>query len=248
MATKTATILYGQYCPLAMASELLCNRWTMLVIRELLDGSATFNDIGRGVPMMSRTLLSQRLQELEAAGVIVRRAARRGVRGSYHLTTAGQALGAVVKSIACWGQEWIDVEPSVQQIDVRFLMWDMRRTVLPLPDMPARFTVRFFFPDAEQALQLHWLVFDNGEVDMCHYDPGHQVDVEIEADLRTMTMVWMGWEDFAEARRSDRLRITGEAKFVRRAKEWLGLSKLAAIPKQPAELRVFRGAQAILAG
>jgi hypothetical protein len=170
------------------------------------------------------------------------------VRGSYHLTRAGQALGAVVKSIACWGQEWIDVEPSVQKIDARFLMWDMRRNVVPLPDMPVPFTVRFFFPDAEEALQLHWLVFENGAVDLCYFDPGHPVDVEIEAELRTMTMVWMGWEDFAAARRSDRLRIAGDGRFVRCAKECLGLSKLAAIPKQPASLRVFRRPQASLAG
>lgn len=248
MMAKAEASAYGQYCPLAMASELLCNRWTLLVIRELLDGSTTFNDIGRGVPTMSRTLLSQRLQELEAAGVIVHRAARRGGRGSYHLTKAGQALGAVVKSIACWGQEWIDVEPSVQKIDARFLMWDMRRNVVPLPEMPGRFTVRFFFPDAEEALQQHWLVFEAGEVDPCYFDPGHPVDVEIEAELATMTKVWMGWEDFAAARRSDRLRIAGEARFVKRAKEWLGLSKLAAIPKQPASLRVFRRPQVSMAG
>jgi DNA-binding HxlR family transcriptional regulator len=247
MTAKTQH-LYGQYCPLAMASELLCNRWTMLVIRELLDGSTTFNDIGRGVPMMSRTLLSQRLQELEAAGVVLRRSARRGVRGSYQLTRAGEALAAVVKSIACWGQEWIDVEPALQQIDVRFLMWDIRRNVVPLPDMPVQFTVRFFFTDAGEALQQHWLVFENGAIDFCCFDPGHRVDVEIEADLRTMTRVWMGWEDFAQARRDQRLRIRGDGRLVKRAKEWLGLSKLAAIPKQPAELRVFRRPQATLAG
>lgn len=246
MTAKAKPSLYGQYCPLAMASELLCNRWTMLVIRELLDGSTSFNDIGRGVPTMSRTLLSQRLQELEAAGVIARRAARRGVRGSYHLTRAGQALGEVVKSIACWGQEWVDVEPSVQRIDVRFLMWDMHRNVVPLPEMPGRFTVRFFFPDAEESLQQHWLVFEAGEVDLCYFDPGHPVDVEIEAELATMTKVWMGWEDFAEARRQDRLRISGDRTFVRRAREWLGLSKLAAIAKQPPALRVFRRPQASL--
>lgn len=122
MKAKSAS-LYGQYCPLAMASELLGNRWTMLIIRELLDGSTTFNDIGRGVPTMSRNLLSRRLKELEAAGTVSCRSARRGHKGSYRLTAAGEALGAVVKSMAIWGQEWIDVEPSVQQIDARFLTY-----------------------------------------------------------------------------------------------------------------------------
>jgi DNA-binding HxlR family transcriptional regulator len=239
MTTKSES-LYGQYCPLAMASELLCNRWTMLIIRELLDGSTTFNDIGRGVPAMSRNLLSHRLKELEAAGILSCQSARRGVKGSYRLTPAGEALGTVVKSMAIWGQEWIDVEASVQQIDARFLMWDIRRNVKPLSDFPRRFTVHFFFPDAEQALREHWLVFENNEVDLCYRDPGHQVDVEIETDLRTMTMVWMGWEDFTKARCEARIQIRGPRKFVSRAKEWLGLSKLAGIRKQPEALRVFR--------
>ena len=142
--------------------------------------------------------------------------------------------------MATWGQEWIDVEPSVRDIDARFLMWDIRRNVNPLPDLPRRFTVRFFFPDAEKALREHWLVLENKKVDLCHFDPGHQVDVEIEADLRTMTMIWMGWEDFAKAQHDQRLHIRGDRRFVKRAKEWLGLSKLAGLAKQPEELRVFR--------
>jgi DNA-binding HxlR family transcriptional regulator len=217
----------------------------MLIVRELLDGSTTFNDISRGVPTMSRNLLSLRLKELEAAGTLSCQSARRGVKGSYRLTPAGEALGVVVKSIASWGQEWIDVEPSVHEIDVRLLMWDIRRNVKPLPDLPSRFTVRFFYPDAKQALREHWLVFENNEVELCHFDPGHQVDVEIEADLRTMTMVWMGWEDLAEAQLHRRLYIRGDPKFVKRAKEWLGLSKLSGIRKQPEELRVFRATKRV---
>ena len=240
MTAKSESV-YGQHCPLAMASELLCNRWTMLIIRELLDGSTTFNDISRGVPTMSRNLLSRRLKDLEAAGTVSCRSARhRGLEGSYRLTPAGEALGTVVKSMAIWGQQWIDVEPSVRHVDVRFLMWDIRRNVNTLPDLPDRFTVRFVFPDAEEALREHWLVFENNEVDLCHLDPGHQIDVEIETDLRTMTMIWMGWEELAKAQADKRLQIRGDRRFVKRAKEWLGLSKLAGIPKQPEELRVFR--------
>jgi len=216
----------------------------MLIIRELLDGSTTFNDIARGVPTMSRNLLSRRLKELGAAGTVSFQCARRGLKGSYRLTPAGEALSAVAKSMAVWGQEWIDVEPSVRQIDVRFLMWDVRRNVKALPDFPSRFTVRFFFPDAEKALREHWLVFENAQVDLCYLDPGHEVDVELEADLRTMTMVWMGWEDFAKAQRDERLQIRGDRKFVKCANEWLGLSKLAGLPKQPGELRVFRHSRA----
>lgn len=242
--TKKSESLYGQYCPLAMASELLCNRWTPLIIRELLHGSTTFNDIGRGVPAMSRTLLSRRLKELEAASILsCRRPVRRGLKASYQLTPAGNALASVVRSMASWGQEWIDVEPSVRDVDVRFLMWDIRRNVKPLPTLPRRFTVRFFFPDAEEALREHWLVIENNEVDLCYLDPGYEVDVEIEADLRTITMVWMGWEEFVKAQREQKLRIRGNRTFVQSAKEWLGLSMLAGIRKQPTELRVLRSSR-----
>lgn len=245
MSAKVSSV-YGQFCPLAMAAELLCNRWTMLIVRELLEGSTTFNDLSRGVPLMSRNLLARRLKELEAAGAVVCQSGPRGAKGSYRLTAAGEALGAVAKAMASWGQEWIDVEPSIRDVDARLLMWDIRRNVKPLVDVSRRFTVHFSFPDAQTSVREHWLVFDGCEVDLCYFDPGHEVDVEIAADLRTMTTIWMGWEDFAKAQREGRLSIRGDRKLVQRAKEWLGLSKLAAIPKQPEELRVFREKAAAL--
>ena len=231
---------YGQYCPLAMASELLCNRWTMLLVRELLDGSTTFNDIARGVPMMSRNLLSRRLKELEAAGIVSRIAAGQGLAGATHLTPAGEALGAIVRSMAGWGQEWIDIESSVETIDARFLMWDIRRNVKPLPEFPPRFTVRFFLSDAEKSLREHWLVFESEDVDLCYGDPGHPVDVEIVTDLRTMTEVWMGWRDFGRAVAEQQLVIWGDKAFAKRAREWLGLSKLAGTKKRAKRDQVGR--------
>jgi DNA-binding HxlR family transcriptional regulator len=232
--------VYGQFCPLAMAAELLCNRWTMLIVRELLEGSSTFNDLSRGVPLMSRNLLARRLKELEAAGAVACRAGPRGSKGSYRLTPAGEALGAVVKAMASWGQEWIDVEPSVQDVDARLLMWDIRRNVKPMPDLARRFTVHFVFPDAQTSVREHWLVFEGHDVDLCYFDPGYEVDVEIEASLRTMATIWMGWEDFSKTQREGELRIRGDRKLVQRAREWLGLSKLAGISKQPQDLRIFR--------
>ncbi|HYC44128.1 MAG TPA: helix-turn-helix domain-containing protein [Burkholderiales bacterium] len=243
MAAKFKSV-YGQFCPLAMASELLCNRWTMLIVRELLEGSTTFNDISRGVPLMSRNLLARRLKELEAAGAVSCRAGARGAKGSYRLTPAGEALGAIVTSMATWGQEWVDVEPSVEDVDARLLMWDIRRNVRPLPEFPSRFTIHFVFPDAQTPVREHWLVFEGSEVDLCYFDPGHEVDVEIEAGLRTMTAIWMGWTDLADAQRDKAISIRGDARFVKRAREWLGLSKLAGITKRPEELRVFRQAGA----
>ncbi len=231
---------YGQYCPLAMASELLCNRWTLLILRELLDGSTSFNEISRGLALMSRTLLSRRLRELEAAGVLIHIPGVRGAAGIYQLTAAGQALGPVVRSIAIWGQEWIDEEISLEAVDVRFLMWDMRRNVRPIAGLPSLFTVRFMFADAPEGIREHWLVFEQGEVDLCYIDPGHDVDVNLETDLKTMTRIWMGWRDLDAALKDDSLQVTGPKAHLSTMREWLGLSRLAHIAKRPPQERVMR--------
>ena len=201
---------YGQYCPLSMAAEIIGTRWTLLILRELLEGSTSFNDISRGVPLMSRTLLSQRLKEFEEAGLVTRIDAGKGRSSPYQLTEAGRALGTVVRSIAEWGQEWIEEEPSLEDIDVRFLMWDIRRNVRPVESLPPRFTVRFDFEDAPDGLKEHWLVFEQGEVDLCYVDPGHEVDVHLETDLKTMTRVWMGWKGLSEAVEDESLLVTGD--------------------------------------
>ena len=239
-----STKSYGQYCPLAMASEVLCNRWTLLVVRELLDGSTGFNEIARGLPLMSRSLLSRRLRELETSGLVKHEQGSRGSAGSYHLTEAGMALANVVRAMAIWGQEWIDEEPSLESIDVRFLMWDIRRNVRPIPELPPVFTVRFDFPDAPEGLREHWLVFEGAEVDLCYVDPGYDVDVHLETDLRTMTRVWMGWDDIDAALRTDRIVVTGPRKLTSCVRRWLGLSGLAKISKRPPNERVFKSLQA----
>lgn len=231
---------YGQYCPLAMSSEILCNKWTLLVIREFLDGSTGFNELRRGLPLMSRTLLSNRLKELSDAGLIRRTSVNGGKRQGYRLTEAGQALGSVVRAMAEWGQSWIDVEPSIQDIDVEFLMWDVRRNVKSITSLPPRFVVQFTFPDAPKAKNQHWLVFEHQDVDLCYLDPGHEIDVFIEADLATFTKVWMGWESFQDAVQTNRLILDGPRPFLDNAQEWLGLSGLAGIQKVPEELRVLR--------
>ncbi len=231
---------YGQYCPLAMASEMLGNKWTMLVIRELLDGSTSFNDIARGLPLASRSLLARRLRDLEECGLVQHRAGTRGKSGDYRLTEAGKALSSVVRAMAIWGQEWIDEEPSLKNVDVRFLMWDMRRNVRPASFLPDPFTVQFIFSDAPEGLTDHWLVFEENDVDLCYVDPGREVDAFVETDLRTMTRVWMGWCDLDEAMSEGALEITGQAGIVRKSRDWLGLSGLSDVSKRPLEHRVGR--------
>jgi HxlR-like helix-turn-helix protein len=187
---------------------------------------------------MSRTLLMGRLRELEDVGLVTREDSGAGRQVHYRLTAAGKALGNVVRTMAEWGQEWIDVEPSLQDVDTDFLMWDIRRNVRALPEFPRRLVVRFNFPDAPEKKQEHWLIFESGEVDICYIDPGYDVDVEIEANLKTMTKVWMGWQEFSAAVRCGDLKINGPQKFTRNATSWLGLSSLAGVSKQPPSRRV----------
>src|SRR4051812_893973 len=132
---------YQQFCPVAMAAEILCTRWTIVLLRELCAGSTRFNELRRGVPRMSPALLSQRLKELEAAGIVVRTPAPKepGVL-EYRLTPAGLELRSLVEGFGIWGQRWIESEPSLRNLDVGLLMWDMRRGLVTAP-MPKRRTV-----------------------------------------------------------------------------------------------------------
>lgn len=231
---------FGQYCPLSMASQILGTRWTMLVLRELLIGYSSFNEISRGIPLMSRTLLSERLKQLEVAGLVTKEANERGKSVTYCPTPACEALGPVLEQVAIWGQEWIAAEPSLEDVDTDVLMWDMRANVQALPDFPNRFVVRFHFPDGPENKTFHWLVFEKGEVDICYIDPGYDVDVFIEATLNDMVRVWMGWLDLDAARDQKRLRIDGAAKYTDNIKAWLKLSGLASIQKRPANQRVLK--------
>lgn len=231
---------YGQYCPLSMAVEILGTRWTLLIMREFLEGSTSFNQISRGVPLMSRTLLSQRLKQLEEAGVIRRETKEAGRAVLYRLTEAGNALGPVVRSIAEWGQEWIDTAPSLKDVDPDFLMWDIRRNVYHLPDLPDLFVVHFHFPDAAHGKTDHWLVMSETDTDLCYIDPGHEVDVFIEAPIKEMTRIWMGWSVLETALSRGRIHVDGPPRFTRSIRSWLGLSSVAAIEKKPADLLLMR--------
>jgi DNA-binding HxlR family transcriptional regulator len=235
---KVKYISYGQYCPLAMASEFLCNRWTLLVLREFLFGSTTFNDISRGVPRMSRTLLSKRLKELVVLGVISKKTNLKGTQINYNLTQAGQALEPVIIAMAGWGQEWLQTSPSLQDLDPRFLMWDIMRNAKPISILPCPFIVHIYLTDIDEGLSDYWLVFENENVDLCNKDNDYDVDVEITVDSINLTKVWMGWEDFDKAIKQKKLVIIGDIKYTSVAKEWLGHSIVAGIKKRPKDHQV----------
>lgn len=224
-----ANATYGQFCPVAMAAEILCTRWTIVLVRELAAGSTRFNDLRRGVPRMSPALLSQRLKDLEAAGIVHRTPVGResGVF-EYRLTRAGQELAPVVDAFGVWGKRWIDGDLSLEQLDVQLLMWDMRRGLVldPMPDRKS--IVQFRYPDLPPDRRSWWLVVEPGtETELCSVDPGFDVDLYVSTDLKTMTAIWMGYDTLAAAARERRLMLTGDDTLSGSIESWLGLSPFA---------------------
>ena len=218
---------YKQFCPVAMAAEVLCTRWTMVLMRELVAGTTRFNDLRRGVPKMSPALLSTRLKELELAGVVERipLKSEKGVF-EYHLTDAGKDLRPVVEAIGMWGQKWVESSLSLRNLDPSLLMWDMRRNLDPSPLPSIRTVVQFLYSDLPSTKSHWWLVIEpGGEVDLCWSDPGFEINLYVTTDLRTMTAIWMGLGTIESER--DKMELLGERKVAETMQIWLGLSPFA---------------------
>ena len=220
---------YGQFCPVAMAAEILCTRWTILLLRELICGSVRFNELRRGLPRMSPALLSQRLKELETAGVVQRvSSAKEPDIFEYHLAPAGRELEPLVMAFGTWGQRWVKSELSLQKLDAQLLMWDMRRNLNPEPIPKRRCVINFQYPTLPQQERLWWLVVEpSTEIDLCQIDPGFDVDLYVTTDLRTMTAIWMGAETVRNALKNERLLLTGNRQLATDMQTWLGLSVFA---------------------
>lgn len=227
---------YGQFCPVAMASEVLGKRWTILVLRELLCGSERFNELRRGMPLISPALLSRRLAELEECGVIRRGTDPRTGAPFYRLTEAGEELRPVIMAMGSWGQRWLESQLSLKNLDPSLLMWDMRRNLDPDPLPPRRVTVQFSYHDVTRGQANWWLIVDkaaeDGPVDLCLRDPGHEVDLYVVVDLRTMTAIWMGITTVGEALDSGHLKLIGDRDLQRSMQSWLGLSAFAGETKR----------------
>lgn len=218
---------YKQFCPLAMAAEILCTRWTMVLMRELIAGSTRFNDLRRGVPKMSPTLLSQRLKDLEEAGIVERKPvpSERGVF-EYKLTKAGSDLRDVVTAMGVWGQKWVESSLSLKNLDPSLLMWDMRRNLNPEPLPKQRTVIQFMYHDLPSTKRDWWLVIEpTGEVDLCWADPGFDIDLYVSTDLQTMTAVWMGVTDVSAER--EKFEFSGSEEIASTIQTWLGLSPFA---------------------
>jgi DNA-binding HxlR family transcriptional regulator len=226
----TAVPGYGQFCPIAKTMEVLDERWTVLVVRELLAGSHHFNELRRGVPKMSPALLSKRLRSLERAGILIRQSDGNRVR--YELTPGGKELGPIVWALGEWGVRWRS-QLGDEDLDPHLLMWDVHRNLDhdALPD--GRTVLAFCFTDVPARTRNWWIVaWAHGEVDLCDVDPGFAVAVTATARLRTMVDVWQGNRGWAPALRSGELRLDGSAPARRALPHWLKLSPFAAVNRR----------------
>jgi DNA-binding HxlR family transcriptional regulator len=204
-----------------------------LIIRELLSGSRHFNDIHRGVPLMSRTMLSLRLKQLAALGVIrLKRASGRG--SEYHLSQAGLEFAPMINLLGEWGQRWFRSLYNADELDVGLLTWEMRRAVKPEAFPAGRVSVRLDFSDQPEAKRHWWIISHDGNVDLCPVDPGYEVDLLVTTDLPTLTRVWMGDLSAGKALAAGKIELQGPRIFRQSFEQWLGLSCYAGIRKADA--------------
>jgi DNA-binding HxlR family transcriptional regulator len=215
---------YYQFCPVAKAMELLDERWTMLVLRELLAGSRRFNDLRRGLPRMSPALLSKRLHQLTAAGLV-------GADGGhYALTPAGRELGPILEAIGVWGVRWIG-ELGDPDLDPKLLLWDMHRRVDHDAVPPGRSVVHFEFTDVTGSARYWWLVIAAREADVCDADPGFPVTVTVHGTLRRMVEIWRGDVTWQRGLRDGALRVQGPEPLRRALPRWFTLAAYTAAPR-----------------
>jgi DNA-binding HxlR family transcriptional regulator len=221
---------YGQFCPVAVASEIFAERWTPLILRELFSGSRRFSEIRSGMPLISRTLLSQRLRELEDAGVIASAPQASGRGREYRLTEAGEEFREVVERLGEWGQRHAAQQFAPNNLDPALLMWAMHRRI-DLSRLPKlRLVVRFEFRGVPaRCLQMRacWLVLERAGADVCMRDPGFEVDMVVHADIGALARVWAGHLDWAAAVRAGDIKLEGPRVLVQEFPRWLLLSHFA---------------------
>jgi DNA-binding HxlR family transcriptional regulator len=224
---------HGQFCTVARSAEVLCERWTPLVLRELLCGSRRFNDLHRGVPRMSSSLLAQRLRRLEEFGVVRRSAV--GKVWEYSLTPAGEELRPLILALGHWGARWIGSRLRKDELDAGLLMWDVRRFVR-LEEFPTQpVVIHFRFRDGRAGERRWWLVVEDGAADLCRDDPGRELTLVVDAGVRALTEVWTGDRTPEQVIESRDVRVEGARRDAARLWTWLGTSAFAPTRRRAVE-------------
>ena len=220
---------YGQFCPVAKALEVLGERWTLLIVRELLMGATRFNELQRGLNLISPTILTKRLNDLSDAGVILRKKIP-GQKGyEYFLTEMGKELLPVVQTIGEWGMRWARGRMDDSELDLELLMLYLQRSILTDKLPGSETVIRFKFTDIDKYSEW-WLVATDNDVDVCVRDPGKDVDVYFTTDLRTMIGLWMGDISYKSTINEGRLKLVGPSVLTRDIRSWMSHSIFDGIP------------------
>jgi DNA-binding HxlR family transcriptional regulator len=228
---------YGSFCPVAIASDVLADRWTPLIIRELVLGNTRFNDIARGLPGISRSLLVQRLKHLERKGVIETWPSRSGRGSEYHLTPAGKDLEPVLMALGRWAVNWLYSDLDSSDVDPDTLMWWLHRRI-DIGRLPADRVVVQFDHTAPERKTL-WLVLDRGEASVCMQHPGFDTDVRVISTTPALARVFSGEQRWADALRAESVKVEGPRPLVNALPKWFLWSPWAR------DVRALVGAQAV---
>lgn len=220
---------YGQFCPVALGAEIFAERWTPLILRELLMGGRRFSDIQRGVPRMSRNLLTRRLLSLRKSGIIEQFPSDGGHGHEYRLTAAGRELGAVIDALGTWGYRWASKDLTDKDLDPDFLMWSLRRMVR-IDALPEERVVLLFRLGPHRD-RVYWLVLQRPEVDLCLFDPGYDVSLEIEAAVDALARVCLGHVALLQAMRDGVVEVHGAPHHRNALPNWLGVTRFAALAR-----------------
>jgi DNA-binding HxlR family transcriptional regulator len=220
---------FGQFCPVALACETLTQKWTLLIVRELCAGATRFSDIRRGVPRISATLLKERLDTLERAGVVGRRTGKSGAH-QYMLTEAGEDLKPVLASVGAWGQRWAR-EIEARDLDPGWLVWAMHRRLNTSAMPTGRTVIEIVFTDAPASARRFWLVHNNGDVDVCVKRPGFDVDITLSGKTIVLAEIWRGIRSLPHVIKAGDIVVEGKPAMRRALPGWLLLSVYAPIKR-----------------
>jgi DNA-binding HxlR family transcriptional regulator len=216
---------YGQFCPVARGAEIFAERWTPLIVRELLRGPAHFNELRRGLPRISRSLLSERLVTLERAGIVERQPLPTGHGHEYRLTKAGQELDAVVRALGTWAYKWVSRDLTRDNLDPALLMWVIERRIRVENLPPHRVVVHFRFRGLPA--HVYWLVLERPQVDLCFTDPGFGVNLFVDAEVKALTQIYLAHLTVGTALRRGEIAMTGPPEYRRAFASWIGVTPYA---------------------
>jgi DNA-binding HxlR family transcriptional regulator len=225
---------YAQYCPVAKGTEILGDRWTLLIVREMLGGASGFNELQRGLPGISRSVLTDRMRALERGAVIERKTGPKGRTLGYRLTPAGRDLEPVVQAIGEWGATWSLTEPRADELDPYLLIVWMARHVDRARVPPGRTVIQFDFREPKQR---YWMVLEPSEVSVCLQHPGFDVDVGVAVDTATLYRVYLGRVELSGAIRAGRLALSGPRALQRGFGHWFTWSAFAPASRSAQERR-----------